>query len=91
MNKQKDLEGNESEVKKETVKKLTTKYTADVFTVSVTEAGQDQLDKLNEEQDITGKRRWLVKNMKVRDPKLLSTGEEGEAFQADLEKLIKAL
>ncbi len=91
MNKQKDLEGNETEVKKETVKKLTTKYTADVFTVSVSEAGQDQLDKLNEEGDITGKRRWVVKNMKVRDPKLLSTGEEGIAFQADLEKLLKAL
>ncbi len=91
MNKQKDLEGNDSEVRKETVNKLTTKYITDVFTVSVTEAGQDQIDKLNDEKDIIGKRRWLVKNMKVRDPKLLSTGEEGEAFQADLEKLLNAL
>ncbi len=91
MNKQKDLEGNESEVKKESIKKLTTKYTADVFTVSVSEAGQDQLDKLNEERDEMGKRRWVAKNMKVRDPKELRSGEEGAAFQADLEKLLKAL
>ncbi len=91
MNKQKNLEGNETEVKKETINKLTSKYIADVFTVSVTEAGQDQLDKLNEEVDTTGKRRWIVKNMKVRDPKLLRTGEEGATFQSDLEKLLNTL
>ena len=91
MGKQKDLEGNETEVKKETVKKLTTKYIADIFTISVTEAGQDQLDKLNEEKDEMGKRRWVVKNMKVRDPKELRSGEEGAIFQSDLEKLVKAL
>jgi len=91
MGKQKDLEGNEAEVKKETVKKLTTKYIADVFNVSVTEAGQDQLDKLTEESDVMGKRRWIVKNMKLRDPKELISGEEGAIFQSDLEKLVKAL
>ncbi len=87
-----DLEGNDKEeVRKEIVKKSTTKYLAAVFTVSVSEAGQDQLDKLHEEADTAGLRRWIAKNMKVRDPKLLRTGEEGQAFQSDLEKLMKVL
>ena len=91
MNKQKDLEGNETNVEKETTTKLVTKYIADIFTVSVTETGRDQLDKLNEEKDITGKRRWISKNMKVKDPKLLMIDNEGEQFQEDLEKLVKVL
>ncbi|MFH1769862.1 MAG: hypothetical protein ABH833_04340 [Parcubacteria group bacterium] len=91
MNKQKDLEGNETDVQKETVKKLTTKYVADYFIISVSETGQDQIDKLNEEKDITGKRRWIAKNMKVKDPKLLRSESEGEQFQNDLDKLIKVL
>jgi len=88
---QKDLEGNDTEVKKETVKKLTTKYSAEIFTVTVSEAGQNQLDKLHEEADTMGLRRWVAKNMKLRDQKLLRTGSEGEAFQADLEKFTKVL
>lgn len=91
MNVQKDLEGKETEVQKEIVKRLTTKYAADFFSISVTEPGQDQLDKLNEEKDITGKRRWVAKNMKVKDPKLLQIGNEGEQFQKDLEKLVKVI
>ncbi len=88
---QKDLQGNDTEVKKETVKKLTTKYSAEIFTVTVSEAGQNQLDKLHEEKDNMGLRRWVTKNMKVKDPKLLRHGEEGAQFQDDLERLCKAL
>jgi hypothetical protein len=88
---QKDLQGNDTEVTKETVKKLTTKYLAEIFTVTVSESGQNQLDKLHEEKDDAGLRRWAAKNMKLRDPNLLRTGSEGEQFQADLEKLCKAL
>lgn len=88
---QTDLQGNNTEVKKETVKKLTTKYSADIFTVTVSESGQNQLDKIHEEKDTTGLRRWVAKNMKLRDPKLMRTGSEGEAFQDDLEKLVKVL
>jgi len=91
MKQQKDLEGNNQEIKKETVNKQTTKYLADIFTVAVSETGQNQLDKLHEEADTMGIRRWIAKNMKVRDPKLLRTGEEGEQFQTDLEKLCKVL
>ena len=91
MDKQKDLEGNETGVTKETVKRLTVKYTADAFTVSVTETGEGQLDKLHEGADIAGIRRWVVRNMKVRDPKLLRSGEEGAVFQSDLEKLVEEL
>lgn len=88
---QKDLQGNDTEVKKETVKKLTTKYSADIFTVTVSETGQNQLDKLHEEKDISGIRRWIAKNMKVKDAKLLRIGSEGEQFQDDLEKFLKVL
>jgi len=91
MDKQKDLEGNEAGVKKEVVRKLTTKYTADVFAVSVTETGQDQLDKLHEEADVDGLRRWTAKNMKVKNMAAFRAGEEGAAFQGDLEKLVKEL
>jgi len=91
MSSQKDLEGNTQEVKKETVKKLTTKYSAEIFTVTVSEAGQNQLDKLHEEADVMGLRRWVAKNMKLRHPTLLRAGSEGTAFQNDLEKLCKAL
>lgn len=91
MENQIDLEGNKTEVKKELIKKTTTKYTADVFSVSVSEAGKDQLDKLHEEADTSGIRRWVAKNMKLRDPKPLINGSEGEAFQADLDKLVNAL
>lgn len=88
---QKDLEGNNTEVKKETVKKLTTKYSAEIFTVTVSESGQNQLDKIHEEKDTTGLRRWVAKNMKVKDAKLLRIGSEGDQFQDDLEKLVKVL
>jgi len=88
---QKDLEGNDKEVKKEIVKKQTVKYTADVFMISVSESGQDQLDKINEEADMIAKRRWIIKNVKVKNVDLLRNGEEGQQFQGDLEKLLKAL
>jgi hypothetical protein len=88
---QKDLEGNNTEVKKEIVKRSTTKYLADIFTVTVSESGETQLDKLHEEADIMGIRRWVAKNMKLREPKALRTGSEGEQFQVDLEKLCKVL
>lgn len=91
MTAQKDLEGNDTKVKKETVKKLTTKYSADIFTVAVSETGQNQLDKLHEEKDTAGIRRWVAKNMKVKDPKLLRIDNEGEQFQEDLEKLVKVI
>ncbi len=88
---QKDLQGNDTEVKKETVKKLTIKYLAEIFTVTVSEAGQNQLDKIHEEKDIVGLRRWVTKNMKLKDPKLLLSGSEGTQFQDDLERLVKVL
>lgn len=91
MTTQKDLQGNDTEVKKETVKKLTTKYIAEVFTVTVSESGQNQLDKLHEEKDVAGLRRWVAKNMKVKDAKLLRTEEEGKQFQDDLERLVNVL
>lgn len=88
---QKDLQGNDTEVKKETVKKLTTKYSAEIFTVTVSETGQSQLDKLHEEADTMGLRRWVAKNMKLRDPTALRNGEEGQAYLDDLNKFCKVL
>lgn len=75
-------------VEKEVIKKSTVKYIADAFYMSISESGQDQIDKLNEEKDQTGKRRWVAKNMRVKDIKLIRSESEGEQFQADLEKLI---
>ncbi len=91
MSEQKDLEGNDTNVKKETVKKIVTKYAADIFTVTVSETGQNQIDKLHEKKDNAGLRRWVAKNMKVKDPKLLMIDNEGEQFQEDLEKMLKVL
>lgn len=91
MESQLDLEGNETGVKKELVKKTTTKYTADVFTISVSEAGQDQLDRLHEEANIDGIRRWTAFHMKVINRDLLPLNEEGKAFQSDLDKFCEVL
>lgn len=91
MKSQVDLEGNKSGVKKELVKKTTAKYTADVFAVSVSEAGQDQLDRLHEEADTNGIRRWVAYHMKAINRDLLPINEEGKAFQSDLDKFCSVL
>jgi hypothetical protein len=80
-----------SEVETEILKKMTKKLTAQVFYVNISEQGQNTIDKLNEEKDVIGKRRWIAKNMRVKDMKLLISEREGEMFQNDLEKLITAI
>jgi len=76
------------DVEEESIKKVTKRYTAKTFYMNVSEAGQDQIDKINEEKDTASKRRWVAKNMKVKDPKLLIHQGEGKQFQDDLDKLI---
>ena len=91
MKEQVDLEGNKTDVEKETVTKQIKTFTASFFYIDVSETGQDQIDKLNEEKDIVGKRRWIANKMRVKDPKLLRAEHEGEQFQEDLEKLTKVI
>lgn len=86
-----ELKTEQSKVEKEIVNKHTTKFIADTFYINVSETGENQLDKLNEEGDIIGKRRWVAKNMKLKDQKLLRPKEEGAMFQADLEMLVKVI
>lgn len=88
---QTDLNGNVTHVKKEKINKTTLKLTAAAFTISISEAGQDQLDKLHEEADTNGLRRWAAYRMKLKDKDLLHANEEGMDFQNDLEELVKEL